>query len=65
MNSKRLSDEEILKIKSDYYNMEQLLKYVKFLEKGIIKINNILHKSNLDKNWYEAQEISDKLMEHI
>ena len=65
MSLKRLSDEEILKIKSDYYNMEQVLRHIKFLEKSIIQINDIIHKSNIDKNWYAIQKIIDKIMEYI
>ena len=65
MSLKRLSKEELLKIKSDHYNMEQFVKYVTFLENGIKKINSILHKSFMEKNWYEVQEIVEKLMEHI
>ena len=65
MNLSKLSREEIAKLQNEKYNMEQLLNYVEKLENAHKLINKILHKSNTDKNWYEAQKISDKLMEHI
>ena len=65
MNLNKLSKEELLKIKSDHYNMEQFIKYVNFLEKGVVNISQVIHKSNTDKNWYEVQNIVDKLMERI
>lgn len=65
MKSNKLSNSEILKLKTNYYNNEQLLKHTKFLENGIKEIDKIIHKSNIDKNWYAIQEIVEELMEHI
>ena len=61
----KLSKNELLQIKQDRYNMEQFLIYVEKLENAHKMLNKILHKSNINKNWYEAQEISDKIMEYI
>ena len=61
----RLNEQELLQLKQDKYNMEQFLIYVKRLEKGYKLINDYIHKSNTDKNWYAIQDIVDKIMEYI
>ena len=65
MNLNKLSKEELLKIKSDHYNMEQFLIYVEKIENAHKLINKVCHKSMIDKNWQELQQISDKIMEYI
>ena len=61
----KLSKEELIQIKHERYLMEQFVKYVEKLELAHKLINKACHKSNIDKNWQEIQQISDKIMEYI
>lgn len=62
----KLTKKELLKIRQNYYNTEQLLKHSKMLEKVIIEINKIVnYKSLNEKNWTQIKTLINKIMEHI
>ena len=59
---KSLSEEELLQIKHNKYNMEQLLIYVKKLESGYKEIDKILYNS---QNLLEIEKIVNEMIQYI